>query len=414
MRNGTICTVITAGRALVPATVLALLLGACAQLPPPAAACVPTILISLDGFRADYLDLPEARNLRALGASGVRAAFMRPSFPSTTFPNHMTLVTGMRPDHHDVVSHAMEDATLPGQRFASSNQQAMRDGRWWDGAEPLWVTAEKHQIRTALLFWPGSEAEIRGVRASAYRPFDDSVPAARRVDTVLGWLEQPPAGRPGFVALYLSDVDVAGHAFGPGSPEVAASVGRVDDAVGQLVEGLRRRAIAANVVVVSDHGMAAVSKERLIRFDQLAPAGSYRMVTDSATAGIEAVPGKYEILRAALDKPHAHMQCWEKGAIPARLHYGSHARIPAFVCMADVGWLIVPGAVERVRSGNHGYDPMAPEMQAMFVASGPAFRQGVRLPAFDNVDVYPLLMKLLALPALTSDGAPDSTAAGLR
>jgi predicted AlkP superfamily pyrophosphatase or phosphodiesterase len=138
------------------------------------------------------------------------------------------------------------------------------------------------------------------------------------------------------------------------------------------------------------------------------------MVSDAASAGIEAAPGQEAVLRAALLKPHAHMQCWDKAGIPEHLHYGHHARIPAFLCLAEAGWLIVPDAVERVRPGNHGYDPMVPDMQAIFIASGPAMRQGVLLPAFDNVNVYPLLMKLLTLPANPSDGTLEPTAAALR
>lgn len=395
---------------------LAVLLAACAHTGTvaPSAPALPVILVSLDGFRADYLDLPEAGNLRALAASGARAVSMRPSFPSTTLPNHMTLVTGLRPDRHGVVSHVMEDASLPGLRFGTANPDSMRDGRWWDGADPVWVTAEHQQMRTAMLYWPGSEAAIHGVRPSKYLPFDDRVSADSRVDTVLAWLASPPASRPAFVGLYLSDVDTAGHAFGPGSPEVAASVARVDHAVGRLVDGLRKRGMAANLVVVSDHGMAAVSAARLIRMDQVAPAGSYRLVSDAASAGIEAMPGQQAILRAALLQPHPHMQCWDKADVPAHLHYGQHARVPAFICLADPGWLIAPGAAARVRPGNHGYDPLAPDMQAIFIASGPALRPGVLLPAFDNVDVYPLLMKLLGLPANPSDGSLAPTAAALR
>jgi len=401
---------------LLSVTVPSLLLAACAHSVPagPGDTAVPTILISLDGFRADYLDLPEAGNLRALAASGVRAASMHPSFPSTTLPNHMTLVTGLRPDRHGVVSHVMEDASLPGQRFSTANQEAMHDSRWWDGADPVWVTAELRHVHTAMLYWPGSDVLIHGVRPSEYRQFDDSVAADSRVNTVLEWLQRPPASRPAFVGLYLSDVDSAGHAFGPGSREVAAAVARVDHAVGRLVDGLRQRGIAANLVVVSDHGMSSVSTSRLIRFDQVAPAGSYRLVSDAASAGIEAQPGQEAILRAALLKPHPHMQCWDKAGIPEHLHYGQHARVPAFLCLAEAGWLIVPGDIARVRPGNHGYDPAVPDMQAIFIASGPALRQGVLLPSFDNVNVYPLLMKLLGLPANSSDGTLAPTAAAMR
>ena len=376
----------------------------------------PLILVSLDGFRVDYLDQDGARNLRALAAQGVRAEAMRPSFPTTTFPNHYTIVTGLRPDRHGVVAHTMEDASLPGERFGSANQKALTDRRWWDQAEPAWVTAEKKQIRTAVMFWPGSEAPIHGVLPGSYRPFDGKVPANDRVDVVLGWLDRPAASRPRMLALYLDDVDLAGHNFGPASAQVAESVARVDAALGRLTDGLRARGIEANIVVVSDHGMAATSAQRLIHFNRIAPPASYRLIATGPHAGIEAQPGAEPALAAALLKPQEHMQCWRKGELPARFHYGQNPRVPQFICIPDVGWFIVPGGEpDRFpHGGTHGYDNLAPEMQAVFIAAGPAFKQGVVLPAFDNVNVYSLLMKLIDVPALPSDGTLAPLAPGLK
>ena len=396
------------------AYVLLSLLAACAQIPASEPA-PPLILISLDGFRVDYLNQDGARNLRALATQGMRAEALQPSFPSTTFPNHYTIVTGLSPDHHGVVGHAMEDPSLPGERFSSSNQKAMTDPRWWEQAEPIWVTAEKNQLRTGLMYWPGSEAAIRGVLAHDYRKFDSKVTADARVDAVLAWFDRPPQDRPRLVALYFPDVDLAGHEFGPDSAQVAGSVVRVDAALGHLVDGLRKRGIAANIVVESDHGMAATSAQRVIRFNQVAPPGSYRLIASVPYAGIEAMPGKEETLAAALLKPQEHMQCWAKGKIPARFHYGQNARVPQFICLADVGWMVLPGAEEaRLPMGTHGYDNNAPEMQAIFIAAGPAFKPGVVVPTFNNVNVYSLLMKLLNLPALPSDGSLAPLASGLR
>ena len=394
---------------------LLLVLAGCAQLPPAEPA--PTmILVSVDGFRPDYLDLDGARNLRALAAQGVRAEAMHPSFPSITFPNHYTLVTGLRPDHHGVVDNTMEDPGIAGERFSLSNQKAVIDHRWWDQAEPMWVTAEKHDVKTAVMFWPGSEAAIHGVRPTDFRPFDSKVVANDRVDVVLGWLDRPLASRPRVLALYFDDVDHAGHTFGPGSAEVAASVALVDTAIGRLMDGLRARGIAANVVVVSDHGMAATSTQRVIVFSGIAPADSYRVVTMGPYVGVNAQPGQEGVLAAALLKPHEHLQCWRKGEIPARFHYGQNARVPQFFCSADVGWTIVPGGPKdrMPKGGTHGYDNMAPEMQALFIAAGPSFKQGVVLPPFDNVDVYPLLMTLIGVPALPSDGSLAPLAPALK
>jgi predicted AlkP superfamily pyrophosphatase or phosphodiesterase len=392
-----------------------LLLAGCAHMP-PADPPAPLILVSLDGFRPDYLSQDGARNLRTLAAQGVRAEAMHPSFPSKTFPNHYTIVTGLRPDHHGIVDNTMEDPTMVGERFSLSNQKAVRDRRWWDQAEPVWVTAEKQQVRTAVMYWPGSEAAIHGVLPTNYRPFDAKVTANERVDVILGWLDLPVASRPRMLALYFDDVDTAGHGFGPASAQLADSVGRVDAALGRLTDGLRARGIAANIVIVSDHGMAATSAQRLIRFNRIAPPASYRLITSGSHAGIEAKPGEEPALAAALLKPQEHMQCWRKGEIPARFHYGQNARVPQFFCSADVGWFIMPGGeADRLpQGGAHGYDNLSPEMQALFIAAGPAFKQGVVLPAFDNVNVYPLLMKLIDVPALPSDGTLAPLAAGLK
>jgi ectonucleotide pyrophosphatase/phosphodiesterase family protein 5 len=390
-----------------------LLVAACAQAPqagPPPL----LILVSLDGFRADYLNQKGARNLRALATQGMRAEALQPSFPSTTFPNHYTIVTGLRPDRHGVVGHAMEDPSIPGERFSSANEKAMTDPRWWAQAEPVWVTAEKAGIPTGLMLWPGSEAPIHGVRARHYRKFDDKITADARVDTILAWLDGPPQDRPRLLGLYLTDVDKAGHAFGPDSAEVSDSVARVDAALGRLMDGLRARGIAANIVVVSDHGMAQTSPDRVIRFNAIAPPASYRLIATVPYAGVEAMPGQEKALAAALLKPHEHMQCWRKGEIPARFHYGKNPRVPQFICLADLGWVILPGGdAERFPKGTHGYDNMAPEMQAIFLAAGPAFKRGVVVPAFSNVNVYPLLMKLLDRPALPSDGSLTPLASGL-
>ncbi|MGV7211309.1 ectonucleotide pyrophosphatase/phosphodiesterase [Oxalobacteraceae bacterium A2-2] len=370
----------------------------------------PVVLISLDGFRADYLGRGASPHLERLAARGVRAQAMRPSYPSLTFPNHYTLVTGLRPDHSGMVDNTMEDAARPGQKFDMHQREQVLDPFWWDQAEPAWVTAEKQGMRTAILFWPGAETPIHGVLPTYRMRFDDDIPADRRADILLGWLDLAGEQRPGMLALYLSDVDHAGHDHGPDSREVLAAVARVDAAVGRLQDGLRARGIDANLVIVSDHGMSANDPARTIDLNRVAPAGGYRLLTRGPSAGIIPQPGREVAVAAALLRPHPHMQCWRKQDIPARLHYGSHARVPSLYCLAEPGWNIRAGdqSDKRLKAGSHGYDNGAPAMQALFVAAGPAFRQGVLLPAFDNVDVYPLLMRLAGLPARPSDGSPDT------
>lgn len=372
----------------------------------PAAIPVPVILVSIDGFKPDYLKRGVTPNLNDLAATGVRAEAMRPSFPSITFPNHYALVTGLRPDRNGIVGNTMEDKTIPNVRFSLGNREALNDRRWWDEAEPVWATAEKHGIRTATMFWPGSEAAIQGVRPTQWRRFDGKVSANDRVDTVLGWLEQPMSSRPAFLTLYFDEVDHAGHEYGPDMPQTTQAAANVDAAIGRLRDGLTARNIKANIVIVSDHGMAAMSRQRVIRLDQIVPGSGYRVITSGTYAGLEAKPGQENMLSAALLKPHDHMQCWRKEDIPARFHYGKNARVPSFICLAEVGWQIAVNAkaAEKTSAGGHGYDNLAPEMQAIFIAAGPSFKSGIVVAPFDNVDVYPLVMTLIGVKPLPSDG----------
>ena len=181
---------------------------------PAAAAERPlTILISIDGFRADYIDRARTPMISRLAKDGAQAA-MRPSFPSKTFPNHYTLVTGLRPDRNGIVENNMEDPAIPGVTFRMSNHEAVVDRRWWDQGEPIWVAAERGGIKSATMFWPGSEAPIRGVRPSYWMPYNHDMPSEARVDQVLSWLDLAADRRPGFVTLYFDIVDGAGHAGG--------------------------------------------------------------------------------------------------------------------------------------------------------------------------------------------------------
>lgn len=400
---------------LAAAALLLCAFGPSAEAAPRKAAAPPplTVLISIDAFRADYLDRGVTPNLTDLAEHGARAA-MRPSYPSKTFPNHYAIVTGLRPDRNGIVANNMVDPAIPGVTFKMSNQAAVEDGRWWGEAEPIWVTAEKAGVITGTMFWPGSEAEIRGARPHYWTHFDMSVPSDARVDRALAWLDKPPAERPRLVTLYFDIVDTIGHAFGPDSPEVNKAAATVDAAIGRLRAGLKARGIAANIVVVADHGMAPTNRDRVVFIDDIIPQDSYVALDLGPLGTIYPKPGREAEVQALVGE-RPHLTCWNKADIPERLHYGRNPRVAPIVCMPETSWLLTThGAKPQRESGEHGYDNASPEMLAVFVASGPAIRPGVRLPVFDNVDVYPLLARLVGVRPQPGDGRLSDVQAALR
>ncbi len=396
---------------------LLLILVALAGLATPALAR-PVILIGIDGFRADYLDRGLTPTLSRLASEGAMAEDgMRPSFPSVTYPNFYTLVTGRHPDHHGLVYNRMRDPELPGRTFTLGDRHEVMDRVWWDDAEPIWVSAERQGLNTAVLFWPGSEAAVHGIRPRDWLPFEQSVSSRARVNIALGWFTTPQADWPSFAAAYFDIVDTQGHHFGPDSPELNAALVEVDEAIGALVEGLARRGIEADVVVVADHGMAATSGERVVWLDDWVEAEAVDAFTYGPLAFVDPLPGQEAELETALASDPDHMDCWRRADIPARFAYGTHRRISAVVCLAEMGWTLgVRGRTDpaRVRPGTHGFDPEAPEMRAVFIAHGPSFRQGIRLGEMQSVDVQPLLGRLLGIQVPDGDGQLADTAPAIR
>lgn len=373
-----------------------------------------TILISIDGFRPDYLDRGLTPNLNALAAHGVRGS-LKPSFPTKTFPNHYALVTGLRPDRNGIVGNTMLDPRRPGQLFSLGNATQSLDPFWWDQAEPVWVTAERAGVRTATMYWPGSEVAIHDIRPSDWWRYDMAVTNAQRVRGVIDWMRRPAALRPRFVTLYFDTVDTAGHRFAADSPEVREAVAEVDERIGELVAGLAEVGQPANIVVVSDHGMAPSDGEKVVDLAALIDLPSIIAVETGQYAAIEPAAGTDDRVFAALGGRHDHFTCWRKEALPARLHYGTNARVPAIVCLADDGWTLTAGPPRYpVEGGNHGGDNDDPQMRAVFIAAGPQIAQVGLVPQVDNVNVYPLVMALIGVAPLPSDATDVLTQAVLK
>jgi len=390
-------------------TILAafVLLAGCAGLrtAPSPASRTTVVLVSIDALRADAPGSGTMPTLDAIAADGVHARWMNPSYPTLTFPNHYTLVTGLRPDHHGMVHNRMRDADLG--RFVSKDASAT-DGRWWAQGEPLWTTLERESQRTAVLFWPGSMAEIHGERPSQWRPFDKAMSVDARVRQALDWLDLPAAHRPRFVAVYFDQYDVAAHRCGAHCPDAIAAQRELDAGLAQLRAGIvaRSQGRRIDLVVVSDHGMADVAHGNIRYLDDIVPADAIEFEDDGPVVLVAPRPGREAEAMRLLGR-HDHSECWRRESLPPAWHYGDNPRIPAIVCQADEDWLLETHSdtpFAQPVKGEHGYAPEVPSMRAVFVAEGPDFRRGVELPPFDNVDVYPLLMRLLGVEPLPNDG----------
>lgn len=364
------------------------------------------VLVSLDGFRYDYLKKYTAPKITAMLARGAGAPDgMIPSYTSTTFPNHLSLITGLYPEHHGIVANNFFDPARQ-QRYAYADKTAVLDGTWYSGV-PLWSLAEQNQMRAACYFWPGSEAEIAGKRPSYYLAFDPAIPNDQRIEQVLAWLRLPAPQRPHFITLYMAEVDGAGHEFGPDSPETADAVRAVDAAVGKLIAGLDALHLPVDLFVLADHGMERTNGG-WITLDQFADLSQFKSAGPLMYAPSDADAAKaYQSLKGASDK----FKVYRRADVPAVLHYDSNPRVGDPVVVATGPYYIrargpAPGEPDKPPSmGTHGYDPrLLSSMKALFVATGPDIRTGVTVQSFENVNVYPLIAHILGLPIGKIDG----------
>lgn len=382
----------------------------------------PLVLIGIDGFRHDYLDLADVPVLRELAADGVRADGLIPPFPSKTFPSFTTIVTGLWPVHHGIVANTMDDPGI-GTRFSLADHEGRSDPRWWR-AEPIWNTAERQGVRTASMFWPGDDVAIGGGRPGAWQMFDDAFPHEGRVDRVLEWLARPAAERPGLVTLYFSLVDTAAHDHGPTSPQALGAASAADALVGRLMAGLRRLGLerTANLIVVSDHGLAETRLERVVLLDDYVDLASVDVLETGPMLRLAPrVGGSADTLVTALAGIRPHVRVYRGDALPAHYRAQGSSRLPPVIGVADEGWLVLTRAQrDRWRDrgggpmGEHGYDPAVQAMHGVFVAHGPAFRAGTRVGPFESVHLYALFCRLLGLAPRPNDGDASVTARFIR
>lgn len=374
------------------------------------------VLVSLDGFRWDYATRDKAEHLLALGKEGVWAPEgMLPSFPSLTFPNHLAIITGLYPEHHGIIANEFYDPERK-KHYSYRSAETALDGTWYSGV-PLWSLAESQGMRAACLFWPGSEAEIAGERPTFYAHFNDKVDDTERIHQVIAWLKLPAEERPHFITLYYSNVDHAGHMYGPDAPETHEAIHTVDALVGELKKELDATGLPIDLVIVSDHGMAKV-EGGWITLDKFSNLKGFE--TDGGLLYSESEKDREHVYNQ-LKKISSDFVVYRRKLVPADLHYNENARegdpvvIPTGPFMIRAHGPEAGKADRKPPAGMHGYDPHTmPEMKASFFATGPDIKQGVTVAPFENVNLYPWMAHLLGLHAAKNDGSLNVLAGTLR
>ncbi|KAL5487255.1 hypothetical protein EMCRGX_G019834 [Ephydatia muelleri] len=372
----------------------------------------PLLLISLDGFWAGYLNRSLPLYLQSyIGATGVIAPYMIPVFPSKTFPNHFSIVTGLYPDVHGIVDNNFYDSVL--EDSFSIGGQTQNDVKWWLG-EPVWVTAKKQGLRTAVYFWPGSEVPIQGIYPDIYFQYSTSTPFAQRVSTVLSWFDFIQEKRPQFMALYFNKPDEEGHTYGPFSAQVDEAVGEVDAILQTLFVGLAERNISncVNVMIVSDHGMAALNSSLFVSFNEVIPSNFTANVSFESygvNAQINVTEGLIdEVFKGILNNTVTNnlpFTPYKIKDVPSRFQIAKYnpQRYGDIYLLGNLGsYINKAGSVSQL--GNHGYDNLFSEMQSIFVAHGPAFKQGNYSKPVDSINLYNLMCELLKITPSRNNG----------
>uniref|UniRef100_A0A3P8SXT7 bis(5'-adenosyl)-triphosphatase n=1 Tax=Amphiprion percula TaxID=161767 RepID=A0A3P8SXT7_AMPPE len=363
----------------------------------------PLLLVSFDGFRADYLQRFPMPNLKLLYSQGVLVEQLTNVFITKTYPNHYSLVTGLYAESHGIVSSNMYDPVTR-KHFHVPNDT---DPMWWSEAQPLWITALDSGYKTAAMMWPGSEVIIGNRTATHFSPYNVHVTFQQRLRNVTNWiLGNGKEEGVKFAALYWEEPDRSGHIFGPdNTTAMGKALKEVDDNIGLLMSELKRTGLwgRINILITSDHGMAQCSAERLIRLDNCLHPDNYTLVDLTPVAAL--IPkNNTEAVFNTLRKCHPNMTAYLKNTIPDCLHYRNNERIQPIILVADEGWTIVQRGDKLPRLGDHGYDNSLPSMHPFLAATGPSFRQGYQISSLQSLDVYPLMCHLLSVPPQPNNG----------
>lgn len=366
-----------------------------------------TVIVSLDGCRWDYPLMYDTPNIDRIGEEGV-SGVMQPSFPSLTFPNHYTLATGLVPDHHGIIGNTFYDKES-GLTFSLGDERAKKNPRFY-GGEPIWITAKKQGKVTGVVYWAGADVAIQGMYPDYYFDYEKKplLTYVERIAEVERMLAMPEDKRPQLIMVYFDEPDYSGHMYGPESKRTRKAMEVLDCLIGQLWMDIKSMPGAedVNLIVTSDHGMARDSRERIIHVEDYLERDWYEKVTYGFPAMIAPVRGREKkILNALRDVPH--LRAYKKRDVPGYLNYGSNKNVDDIVVFTDIGFMMCEN--DSVMNGSHGFDPTYGDMHVIFRAAGPDFKKGyVKEKVFKNVDVYPLLNRLLGTRPAPCDGCIDN------
>jgi alkaline phosphatase D len=362
------------------------------------------VMLSMDGFRWDYPEKCNTPNLDRVAAHGVRAVSMQPLFPSKTFPNHYTMVTGLYPDHHGIVQNEFYDPAT-GKSYRIGNRKAVEDPYFYEG-EPVWVTAEKNNITSASFFWVGSEAPVEGIQPTYWKRYDQDFPFTGRIDTVIHWLSLPEAQRPQLITWYMDEPDNIGHDEGPSSIKTFEMVEYLDSLLGIFLDEIAALPIAGeiNVIITSDHGMGYVNSAQTIYLKNYIENEWFEDIQGYNPNFLFYVKDEYAEKAWYVLKDIPHTSSWKHGEVPEYLHYGTHPRTGDFILVADSAWQVTMKDDSPGPGGAHGYDPRNTDMHAIFYAYGPAFKEGYVHPSFENIHLYSLICHILGVVPAENDG----------
>ena len=360
-----------------------------------------TVMISLDGFRWDYPHFYDTPMLDYMAEHGIESGLI-PSFPSKTFPNHYTIATGLYPDHHGIIANSFFD-TETKEKFSLNNGDQKSNPKYY-GGEPIWITAKKQGLKTAVFYWPGSDVEIMGMHPDVYYVYDQKprLSFKERIDGILAQLRQTESERPELIMAYMHEPDKSGHNYGPHSSQTRKAVMQVDSLIRYLYDGIQFLGLVneVNLIVLSDHGMTWVDKTHVIDVTKYLDKQWYESIEGNTPANIYAKKGCVKKVFKALQGID-HAKVWMKGDVPEYLHYGKNVRVGDVVVMPDIGYVVYDKEIDA--GGSHGYDPNLQDMHALFRAIGPDVYHA-QIPHFPNVNIYSMICKLLGIVPAENDG----------